>query len=115
LRPHLEFVELVRETALVQAGAPVTHVYLPQSAVPAIVVRLPEGQSVEIALVGRDSIFSAAAAFDDAISSTNAIIRLPGTASRIRSGGGRSQRQPSRAARTTRTESDRRGPAIRRV
>jgi CRP-like cAMP-binding protein len=81
LRPHLEFVELVRETVLVQAGAPVTHVYLPQSAVLSMMVRLSEGQSVEVALVGRDSIFGAAAALDDGISLTDAVVRLPGTAS----------------------------------
>jgi CRP-like cAMP-binding protein len=81
LCPHLEFVELVRETVLVQAGAPVTHIYLPQSAVLAMMVRLPEGLSVEIALIGRDSVFGAAAALDDAISLTDAIVRLPGTTS----------------------------------
>ena len=29
LRPHLEFVDLVREAVLIEAGAPLTHVYLP--------------------------------------------------------------------------------------
>jgi hypothetical protein len=29
LCPHLGLVELVRETVLVEAGAPLTHVYLP--------------------------------------------------------------------------------------
>jgi hypothetical protein len=31
LCPHLGLVELVRETVLVEAGAPLTHVYLPNS------------------------------------------------------------------------------------
>lgn len=81
LRPHLEFVELVRETVLVEAGAPLTHVYLPHSSVISLVVSLSEGQTVEVAMVGRDSIFGAAAALDGRISLTDAVVMLPGTAS----------------------------------
>jgi hypothetical protein len=44
LRPHLEFVELDREPVLVDAGAWLTHVYLPQSAIVSKAVRLSEGQ-----------------------------------------------------------------------
>jgi CRP-like cAMP-binding protein len=80
LRPHLEFVDLVRETVLVEAGEPLTHVYLPHSGVISLVVSLSEGQTVEVAMVGRDSIFGAAAAFDGGISLTDAVVLLPGTA-----------------------------------
>jgi len=41
-----------------------THVYLPQSAIISMTVRLSEGQSVEVALVGRDGVFGASAALD---------------------------------------------------
>jgi CRP-like cAMP-binding protein len=81
LRSHLEPVELVRETVLVEAGSPLTHVYLPQSGVLSIAVRLSDGQSVEVALVGRDSVFGASAVLDDGISLTDAVVLLPGTAS----------------------------------
>jgi len=81
LRPHLEFVELVREGVLVQAGAPLTHVYLPHSGVISLVVSLSEGQTVSVAMVGRDSVFGAAAALDGRISLTDAVVMLPGTAS----------------------------------
>jgi CRP-like cAMP-binding protein len=83
LRPHLEFVELVREAVLVEAGAPLTHVYLPYSGVISLVVSLSEGQTVEVAMVGRDSVFGAAAALDGGISLTDAVVMLPGTASII--------------------------------
>jgi hypothetical protein len=33
LRPHLEAVELAKETVLVEAGAPLTHVYLPHAGI----------------------------------------------------------------------------------
>jgi CRP-like cAMP-binding protein len=81
LHPHLGLIELVRETVLVEAGAPLTHVYLPHSGVISTMVRLSERQTVEVAMVGRDSIFGAAAALDGGISVTNAVVRLPGTAS----------------------------------
>jgi CRP-like cAMP-binding protein len=81
LRPHLELVELVKEAVLVQAGAPLTHVCLPHSGVISLVVSLSEGQTVEVAMVGRDSVFGAAAALDGRISLTDAVVMLPGTAS----------------------------------
>ena len=78
LRPHLEFVELGREAALAEAGAALTHVYLPSSGVISLVVNLSEGQTVEVAMVGRDGVFGAAAALDSGISLTDAIVLLPG-------------------------------------
>ena len=61
LGPRLELVELVRETVLVEAGHSLTRVYLPHSGAISIMVCLSEGQTVEVATIGRDSIFGAAA------------------------------------------------------
>jgi CRP-like cAMP-binding protein len=83
LLPRLEFVELVRETVLAEAGAALTRVYLPHSGVISLLVRLSEGQTVEVATVGRDSVFGAAAALDGGISLTDAVVLLPGTASML--------------------------------
>lgn len=80
LSPHLELVELVREAVLIEAGAPLTHVYLPQSGILSMTVRLAEGQAVEAALVGRDSIFGASAGFGNGIALTDAVVLLPGRA-----------------------------------
>jgi CRP-like cAMP-binding protein len=73
LRPHLEIVELVRETVLVEAGNPLTHVYLPHSGVISMLVRLSKGQTVEVAMVGHDSVFGASAALDGGMSLTTAV------------------------------------------
>jgi CRP-like cAMP-binding protein len=81
LRPHLEFVELVRETVLVEAGAPLTHVYLPHDGVISMTLRLSQGQAVEVAMVGRESVFGASAALDGGVSLTDAMVLLPGAAS----------------------------------
>jgi len=81
LQPRLGLVELVRETVLVEAGSRLTHVYLPHSGAISMMVRLSEGQSVEVATIGRDSVFGAAVALDGGISLTSAVVVLPGTAS----------------------------------
>jgi CRP-like cAMP-binding protein len=80
LNPYLELVELVREAVLVEAGAPLTHVYLPQSGILSMTVRLAEGQAVEAALVGRDSIFGGSAGFGNEIALTDVVVLLPGRA-----------------------------------
>jgi CRP-like cAMP-binding protein len=83
LRPRLQQVELVKDTVLVKAGAPLTHVYLPHSGVISMMVRLSDGQTVEVAMVGHDSVFGASAALDGGISLTDAVVVLPGTAARL--------------------------------
>jgi CRP-like cAMP-binding protein len=80
LQPHLQPFELVRETVLVEAGVALTHVYLPESGIVSIVIRLSEGQRIEMAMTGRDSIIGAAAAFGEAIPLSEASVLLPGTA-----------------------------------
>lgn len=81
LLPHLETVELVREAVVVKAGRPLTHVWLPHSGVISLVVRLSAGETVQVAMVGSDSAFGAAAALDGLVSLTDAVVVVPGTAS----------------------------------
>lgn len=81
IRPHLQVVELARETILIESGATLTHVYLPHSAIISMVVSLSEGQAVEIAMIGRDGIFGSIAALGDGIAQTNAVVLCPGVAS----------------------------------
>ena len=80
LQPHLQPLELVRETVLVEAGAPWTHVYMPESGIVSIVIRLSEGQRIELAMTGRDGIVGASAAFGEAISLSEASVLLAGSA-----------------------------------
>jgi CRP-like cAMP-binding protein len=80
LRPHLQIVEIDREITLVEAGAALTHVYLPNSGIVSMVVNLSEGQAVEVAMVGHDGVIGAAEALGDGISLTDAVVLCPGTA-----------------------------------
>jgi CRP-like cAMP-binding protein len=80
LRRHLQPVELVKEAVLIEAGAPLTHLYLPESGIISMMVRLSEGQTIELAMTGRDSILAASAAFGDAISLSEAVVHQSGSA-----------------------------------
>jgi CRP-like cAMP-binding protein len=101
LRGHLGFTELVKEAVLIGAGAPQSHVYLPHSGVISMVVSLSGGQSVEVAMIGRESIFGAAAALGCHISLTDAVVVLSGTASILDAAQLRAAADRSIAFRTT--------------
>ena len=81
LSPHLTTVELVKGSVLTEAGAPLQTVYLPHSGVVSMMVSLSEGQTVEVAMVGRDGVIGAAAAVDAGPALTDAVVVVPGTAS----------------------------------
>ncbi|MBR0871939.1 Crp/Fnr family transcriptional regulator [Bradyrhizobium tropiciagri] len=83
LDPLLETVELTKETIVAEAGAPVQRVYLPHSGVISLMVNLSDGQSVEIATIGRDSIVGASAALHGWPLIADAIVVVPGTASAL--------------------------------
>lgn len=83
LRPHLAMVELVRETVLGEAGATLRHVYFPHSGSVSITVSLSEGQRIEVAMLGRDSVVGGGAALADGVASADAIVLFPGAASML--------------------------------
>jgi len=83
LRPHLVTFELVRETVLSEADAALRHVYFPHDGAVSITVGLSEGQTIEVAMIGRDSIVAGGAALADGIAASDAVVLFPGTASAI--------------------------------
>lgn len=83
LRPHLITIELVRETVLSETGAALRHVYFPHDGTVSIMVGLSEGQTIEVAMLGRDSIVGAGAALADGTAVSDAIVLFSGTASAI--------------------------------
>lgn len=83
LRPHLATVEMVRETVLGEAGAAQRYVYFPHSGSVSIAVGLSEGQMIEVAMLGRDSVVGGGAALADGIAPADAIVLFPGTASML--------------------------------
>jgi CRP-like cAMP-binding protein len=83
LRPHLATVEMVRESVLGEAGAAVKHVYFPHGGSVSITLGLSEGQTIEIAMLGRDSVLGGGAALADGIAPADAVVLFPGTASML--------------------------------
>lgn len=81
LRPHLKQIELVHEKVLFEAGDKVTHIYFPHSGVVSLVVELADGQMIEAAMIGRDSLVGGSSALDGKIALNKGIVQLPGTAS----------------------------------
>jgi CRP-like cAMP-binding protein len=79
--PGLRTVELEYEAVLVAAGNKITSVYFPHSGVISLVVSLADGEMVEAAMLGRDSVFGASAALDGSTSITTAIVQQSGRAS----------------------------------
>ena len=86
LCPHLEPVELAKGSVLIETGVPQQHIYLPHSGIVSMMVSLSEGQTVEVAMVGRDTIVGASAALDAGPALTDAIVVAPGTASVLKAG-----------------------------
>jgi CRP-like cAMP-binding protein len=101
VRPHLETVELVQEDVLVGAGDRLTRVFFPHNGAISLVVSLGSGEIIEVATIGRDSIYGGTAALDGNISLTDAIVQLPGTASTLEVGRLRAAADRSATFRTT--------------
>lgn len=81
LRPHLATVEMVRESVLGEAGAALRYVYFPHGGSVSITVSLSEGQTIEVAMLGRDSVVGGGAALADGVALADAVVLFPGTAS----------------------------------
>jgi CRP-like cAMP-binding protein len=81
LRPHLKPFDMVHEDLLFDAGDIIHWVYLPHSGVISLVVGLADGQLIEAAMVGRDSLVGGSAALDGGIALNRGIVQVEGTAS----------------------------------
>jgi CRP-like cAMP-binding protein len=81
LRPHLRLIELTERAVVIESGRPGQRVYFPHSGIISLVASFANGQSVDMAMIGRDSVVGVSAALNGRVSRTSAIVRLPGTAS----------------------------------
>jgi CRP-like cAMP-binding protein len=83
IRPHLRTVDLAQETVLVEVDETLTRAYLPHRGVISLVVRLARGDHVQIAMIGRDSIFGSFSALGDPTALNSAVVLVPGVASTL--------------------------------
>lgn len=83
IRPHLRTADLSQDMVLIEVDETLKRAYLPHKGVISLVVKLARGEHVQIAMIGRDSIFGAFSALGDAIAMNTAEVLVPGTASTI--------------------------------
>jgi CRP-like cAMP-binding protein len=83
IRPHLRTADLNQDMVLVEVDEALTRAYLPHNGVSSLVVKLARGERVQLAMIGRDSLFGAFAALDDAAALNTAVVLVPGAASTI--------------------------------
>jgi CRP-like cAMP-binding protein len=78
LEPHLRTAHFEQHSLLFEADDPIRHVYFPLTAVVSLVVTLSTGETIEVAMVGRDGALGAAAALDGRVSLSRGIVQLGG-------------------------------------
>jgi CRP-like cAMP-binding protein len=86
LVPHLRVVPLPQETVLFEAGDTIKAVYFPHTGIVSIVVDLASGETIETAMIGRDSLVGGSAALDDEIALNRAVVQVAGVASVVEVG-----------------------------
>jgi CRP-like cAMP-binding protein len=80
IRPHLRTADLPRDKVLVESGDTLRRAYMPLGGVISIVIEMAKGEHVQIAMIGRDSIFGVFSALGDALAITGAVVLVPGLA-----------------------------------
>ena len=83
IRPHLRTVDLAQDTTLIEVDETLKRAYLPHRGVISLVVKLSRGDHVQVAMVGRDSIFGSFAALGDPTALNSAVVLVPGVASAV--------------------------------
>jgi CRP-like cAMP-binding protein len=83
IRPHLRTVDLVQEFVLVEVDETLKRAYLPHRGVISLIVKLARGEHIQVAMVGRDSIFGSFAALGHSTALNSAVVLVPGVASML--------------------------------
>lgn len=83
VRPHLKTVELVQDYLLVAVGDALKRAYMPHRGVISLIVNLARGEHMQVAMIGRHSIFGVFSALGDPIALNSAVVLVPGPASTI--------------------------------
>jgi CRP-like cAMP-binding protein len=83
IEPHLEFVELTRGKVLFDAGETIHHTYFPHDSVVSLVTVMEDGDSVEMAVFGREALLGFVSAMVSRQSFGRYIVQISGTASRV--------------------------------
>ena len=83
LKPHLKTIAMVQGALLQEQGEQISHTYFPHSGMISLLAVMKQGNSVEIATVGREGAIGAMAGFGPRHAFTRAIVQVDCVASRI--------------------------------
>jgi CRP-like cAMP-binding protein len=83
LAPHLEPVNLPHGKVIQEAGGQITHVYFPERSMVSLVSHTPEGESVEVGIVGFEGMVSISAVLGVDISPHEMLVQVPDNALRL--------------------------------
>jgi len=81
LRPHLKTIDLPQEMILFEVGDIIQQVYFPHSGVVSLVVSLATGETIEAAMIGRESMIGGSAGLNGQLSVVKAVVQIAGSAS----------------------------------
>jgi CRP-like cAMP-binding protein len=84
LLPYLEPVKLSREEILYHSDEPIKYVYFPNRGTVSVLAVFENGQTVGIAMVGNEGMFSVSAFLGSITAPVEAIVQIPGDAFRLR-------------------------------
>lgn len=83
IQQHLRTVDLAADSILIEKDDFLKRAYMPHKGVISLVVRLARGERVQVAMVGRDSIYGAFSPLAESRVLSNAMVLVPGVASTI--------------------------------
>ena len=83
IRPHLKTTDLAQDFVIINVGETLKRAYMPHRGVISLVVDLARGEHVQIAMIGRQSIFGVFSALGDPVALNSALVLVPGPASTV--------------------------------
>lgn len=83
LAPFFEYVQLASHQTMATQHQPIAHVYFPIDAVLSTLMELPDGESIEVGLMGAEGLSGLSLLFGVSRSTTTVIAQIPGAAVRI--------------------------------
>ena len=81
LRPHLRAVELRQSDVLHEIGSPIEKVHFPHNGIVSLVIDLASGETIESAMIGRESVVGGSSGLNSQVSLSKAIVQIAGHAS----------------------------------
>lgn len=84
IRPHLEYITLLRSQPLINSNELIPHVYFPVNALASLVIVLEDGATIEAGAVGREGMVGVSILLDANTTPMQTLVQIPGEAIRVK-------------------------------